>query len=210
MDCSLPGSSVHGIFQARVLEWVIVFILKNTFLDSKKCLVIPCIPFVTIFNYWYIMNIIYVNIFIIIIHIRNTVCFTRITYFNPHTSSYFTEKIENFSRELHSFLPTKWPIYLPTFIPHFFLSVATDDHTKLLSKFSPSTQVLDTAMPSPQQCSSLASKSNIYLCIFYFLLDYSCWIVYLVHYFDQDPTSPACLFISFFSLQENSSKVVLL
>ena len=22
MDCSLPGSSVHGIFQARVLEWV--------------------------------------------------------------------------------------------------------------------------------------------------------------------------------------------
>ena len=26
MDCSLPGSSVHGIFQARVLEWgAIVF-----------------------------------------------------------------------------------------------------------------------------------------------------------------------------------------
>ena len=22
MDCSLPGSSVHGIFQARVLKWV--------------------------------------------------------------------------------------------------------------------------------------------------------------------------------------------
>ena len=22
MDCSLPGSSVHGILQARVLEWV--------------------------------------------------------------------------------------------------------------------------------------------------------------------------------------------
>ena len=21
MDCSLPGSSVHGVFQARVLEW---------------------------------------------------------------------------------------------------------------------------------------------------------------------------------------------
>ena len=21
MDCSFPGSSVHGIFQARVLEW---------------------------------------------------------------------------------------------------------------------------------------------------------------------------------------------
>ena len=26
IDCSLPGSSVHGIFQARVLEWgAIVF-----------------------------------------------------------------------------------------------------------------------------------------------------------------------------------------
>ena len=23
LDCSLPGSSVHGIFQARVLEWVV-------------------------------------------------------------------------------------------------------------------------------------------------------------------------------------------
>ena len=22
MDCSLPGSSVHGIFKARILEWV--------------------------------------------------------------------------------------------------------------------------------------------------------------------------------------------
>ena len=24
MDCSLPGSSVHGIFQARGLEWVAI------------------------------------------------------------------------------------------------------------------------------------------------------------------------------------------
>ena len=24
MDCSLPGSSVHGIFQARVLEWGVI------------------------------------------------------------------------------------------------------------------------------------------------------------------------------------------
>ena len=33
MDCSLPGSSVHGIFQARELEWVAVaFSMTN--LDS--------------------------------------------------------------------------------------------------------------------------------------------------------------------------------
>ena len=31
MDCSLPGSSVHGIFQARVLQWVaIAFSLAAT------------------------------------------------------------------------------------------------------------------------------------------------------------------------------------
>ena len=27
MDCSLPGSSVHGIFQARVLEWGAIALL---------------------------------------------------------------------------------------------------------------------------------------------------------------------------------------
>ena len=32
MDCSLPGSSVHGIFQARVLEWsAIAFSEKNIY-----------------------------------------------------------------------------------------------------------------------------------------------------------------------------------
>ena len=30
MDCSLPGSSVRGIFQARVLEWVAVFFSKRS------------------------------------------------------------------------------------------------------------------------------------------------------------------------------------
>ena len=31
MDCSLPGSSVYGIFQARVLEWVaIAFSIQHT------------------------------------------------------------------------------------------------------------------------------------------------------------------------------------
>ena len=32
MDCSLPGSSVHGIFQARVLEWgAITFSIKSCY-----------------------------------------------------------------------------------------------------------------------------------------------------------------------------------
>jgi len=29
MDCSLPGSSVHGISQARVLEWGAIAFSKN-------------------------------------------------------------------------------------------------------------------------------------------------------------------------------------
>ena len=28
MDCSLPGSSVHGTFQARVLEWAATVFFK--------------------------------------------------------------------------------------------------------------------------------------------------------------------------------------
>ena len=29
MDCSLPGSSVHGIFQAMVLEWIAISFSKR-------------------------------------------------------------------------------------------------------------------------------------------------------------------------------------
>ena len=33
MDCSLPGSSIHGIFQARVLEWGAI--TYSIFYDKK-------------------------------------------------------------------------------------------------------------------------------------------------------------------------------
>ena len=37
MDCSLPGSSVHGIFQARVLEWgAIAFSAMEYYLAIKR------------------------------------------------------------------------------------------------------------------------------------------------------------------------------
>ena len=37
MDCSLPGSSVHGIFQARVLEWgAIAFSRDQTMVEVIK------------------------------------------------------------------------------------------------------------------------------------------------------------------------------
>ena len=30
MDCSLPGYSIHGIFQARILEWVVIFFSRRS------------------------------------------------------------------------------------------------------------------------------------------------------------------------------------
>ena len=30
MDCHLPGSSVHGISQARILEWVAIFFPRGS------------------------------------------------------------------------------------------------------------------------------------------------------------------------------------
>ena len=36
MDCSLPGFSIHGIFQAKVLEWgAIALIIQNYLLQSQ-------------------------------------------------------------------------------------------------------------------------------------------------------------------------------
>ena len=39
MDCSLPHSSVHGIFQARILEWVAI---SFSSVNIKKCFVSSC------------------------------------------------------------------------------------------------------------------------------------------------------------------------
>ena len=36
MDCSLPGSSIHGIFQARVLEWVAIADMVVVTCKQKK------------------------------------------------------------------------------------------------------------------------------------------------------------------------------
>ena len=42
MDCSLPGSAVHGIFQARVLEWVAIafsnMLSNSSIINFTKCL----------------------------------------------------------------------------------------------------------------------------------------------------------------------------
>jgi len=45
MDCSLPGSSIHGIFQARVLEWGAIVFSKNTLEGISNCVVCLCLFF---------------------------------------------------------------------------------------------------------------------------------------------------------------------
>jgi len=41
MDCSPPGPSVHGIFQARVLEWVAIAFSSRILLSHKKDEILP-------------------------------------------------------------------------------------------------------------------------------------------------------------------------
>ena len=53
MDCSPQGSSVHGIFQARILEWVIA--LPNTLVVPFWCFDV----YVTLASY-------FVNIYVVI------------------------------------------------------------------------------------------------------------------------------------------------
>jgi len=36
MDCSLPGSSAHGISQARILEWVAISFSKQAGLIRRE------------------------------------------------------------------------------------------------------------------------------------------------------------------------------
>ena len=45
MDCSLPGSSVHGIFQVRVLEWSAIAFSIHT----VKCMLMPLSQFIPLF-----------------------------------------------------------------------------------------------------------------------------------------------------------------
>ena len=41
MDCTLPGSFVHGIFQARILEWVAISFFRGIFLTQGSNLGLP-------------------------------------------------------------------------------------------------------------------------------------------------------------------------
>ena len=45
MDCILPGSSLHGILQARILEWVAIFHVRfgpKRRLSTKELIILNC------------------------------------------------------------------------------------------------------------------------------------------------------------------------
>ena len=49
-DCSLRGSSIHGIFQARVLEWVAIA-FSDTSVASSFCLLWVILPWTWVYKY---------------------------------------------------------------------------------------------------------------------------------------------------------------
>ena len=51
MDCSLPGSSVHGVLQARILEWVAVPVSRGS--SQSRVWMNPCLHIASkSFTYW--------------------------------------------------------------------------------------------------------------------------------------------------------------
>ena len=52
MDWSLPGPSVHGIFQARVLEWVAIAFSLVSLIFLKRSLVFPILLFSSLSLHW--------------------------------------------------------------------------------------------------------------------------------------------------------------
>ena len=56
MDCSLPGSSVHGIFQARVLEWVAIAFSKRGYKGLLMCFTAATVPFVNLESFSFLLD----------------------------------------------------------------------------------------------------------------------------------------------------------
>ena len=55
MDCSPPGSSVHGILQARILEWVAISFSRGSFQPRDQiCLYVSCIGWQILYHLHYL------------------------------------------------------------------------------------------------------------------------------------------------------------
>ena len=86
MDCSLPSSSVHGIFQARVLEWgAIRSLLNNSCIFSILVSSLFILNSILFARFWIIYTIIILNSF----SGRLLISFCFI-WFGGHLSCFFT------------------------------------------------------------------------------------------------------------------------
>ena len=56
MNCSLPGSSVHGIFQARVLEWVTIAFSKLSLQLKPKTIACELLRWKQISEFWTLLD----------------------------------------------------------------------------------------------------------------------------------------------------------
>ena len=55
MGCSVPGSSIHGIFQARILEWLVMPSSRGSSLprDQTRFSYVSCIGSWVLYNQWH-------------------------------------------------------------------------------------------------------------------------------------------------------------
>ena len=85
MDCSLPGSSSHGIFQARVLEWGATILLSKpiqTYSDESQNIVN-----IWVMGYWGAGKILLLglnnkNVMELYIHLGSVLFLVGMSYFN--------------------------------------------------------------------------------------------------------------------------------
>ena len=66
MDCSPPGSSVHGIFQARVLEWGAIAFSNFMLYSLKRNTIVPN-PFAVNFHGFQLFSFPYPSFFVILL-----------------------------------------------------------------------------------------------------------------------------------------------
>ena len=110
IDCSLPGSSVHGIFQARVLEWVAISFSRGSS-QSKDRTRVSCIAG-RCFTIWATREAQEIYIYIYIhTHIY--------TYIYTHT-------------HIYTYIYTHTHIYIHIYIyTHIYIYIYTHTHTHI-------------------------------------------------------------------------------
>ena len=83
MDFSPPDSSVHGFFQARILEWVAISFSMNVIFKSAFCVDLKCVLLFILSSF---------RVIILIIHLRGLRCLNSFNSLSPPKHSVFQVK----------------------------------------------------------------------------------------------------------------------